>query len=441
MRNSGGTDNGKKNLGEKAIDRFTEMMISRMEQMKSVGWKKGWIGSASAPGAMPQNVTGRTYSGGNSFFLQLDTALRGHSMPVYLTFKQALDMKTHVLKGATSMPVVYWELMARDENGKRISSQILHDMSKGQRAKVKTVTFLKAYNVFNIDQTNFAEVQPQKYEAIKKMFTAPEIHDTQGMFTSKALDRMFERQEWLCPILYDKMVPSASYSPSQDRIVIPRKEQFNISSSPNEVYKDGMEYYSTALHEMAHSTGAASRLDRLSHDKFGDAKYAKEELVAELTAAMVGNSMGFDKRILNNNAAYLDGWITALKENPKFIVSVMADVNKAANMVLEEVDKQKMALGEKPLLEKNRNLSATENPKTVIEHATIIKQNSSEYAVRATVNGVELGMKPVEKVTALLYFSLTDSKEKSQLLSQTIQKTYGDLSSLMEQQVAHGMKR
>ena len=78
---------------------------------------------------------------------------------------------------------------------------------------------------------------------------------------------------------------------------------------------------------------------------------------AELTAAMVGNSMGFDKRILDNNAAYLDSWISTLKENPKFIVSVMADVNKAANMVLEEVDKQKMALGEEPLLDKNRNLS------------------------------------------------------------------------------------
>lgn len=97
---------------------------------------------------------------------------------------------------------------------------------------------------------------------------------------------------------------------------------------------------------MAHSTGTESRLNRGSHEKFGDAKYAKEELVAELTAAMVGNSMGFDKRILDNNAAYLDGWISTLKENPKFIVSVIADVNKAANMVLEEVDRQKIALGE-----------------------------------------------------------------------------------------------
>ena len=441
MRNSDGTDSGRKNLGEKAIDRFTEMMISRMEQMKSVGWKQGWIGNASAPGAMPQNVSGRTYSGSNSFFLQMDTAMRGYSMPVYLTFMQTMDLKAHVRKGEAAMPVVYWDIMAKDENGKKVSKETLCNMTLEQRAKVKKIPFLKAYHVFNIDQTNFAEVQPEKFELLKKLFAAPEIRDTQGMFVSKALDRMFERQEWLCPIRYDRQVQGAYFSPSKDIIVIPRKEQFNIGNSPEEVYKDGMEYYSTALHEMAHSTGAASRLDRLSHDKFGDAKYAKEELVAELTAAMVGNSMGFDKRILDNNAAYLDGWIYTLRENPKFIVSVMADVNKAANMVLEEVDRQKMALGEQPLLDKNRVLTVSNQQEAVIENAAIIKQNSGGYAVRATVNGVDLGMKPVERATALLYFSLTDKLEKDRLLSHTLQKTYGDLSALSTQKMVHGTKR
>jgi hypothetical protein len=56
--------------------------------------------------------------------------------------------------------------------------------------------------------------------------------------------------------------------------------------------------------------------------------------------------LGFDKRILNNNAAYMDGWINALREEPKFIVSVMADVNKASKMILEKIDEQKIALGE-----------------------------------------------------------------------------------------------
>ena len=76
-----------------------------------------------------------------------------------------------------------------------------------------------------------------------------------------------------------------------------------------------------------------------------DKKYAKEELVAELTAAMVGNSMGFDKRILDNNAKYVDGWMDTLKKEPRFILSVMADVNKASKMILDHVDAQRLEMG------------------------------------------------------------------------------------------------
>ncbi len=156
---------------------------------------------------------------------------------------------------------------------------------------------------------------------------------------------------------------------------------------------------------------------------------------------MVGNSMGFDKRILNNNAAYLDGWISTLKENPKFIVSVIADVNKAANMVLEEVDKQKMALGEEPLLDKNRNQS-TEAPKNkiVFENASIIKQNDGDYAVRASFQGKELGLKPIDRNVGILYFSLSEEAEKARLLSRTLEKSYGDVVMAQTQQQAHRVK-
>jgi hypothetical protein len=151
--------------------------------------------------------------------------------------------------------------------------------------------------------------------------------------------------------------------------------------------------------------------------------------------------MGFDKRILNNNAAYLDGWISTLKENPKFIVSVIADVNKAANMVLEEVDKQKIALGEEPLLDKNRNLS-TEAPKDkiIFENASIIKQNDGDYAVRASFQGKELGLKPIDRNVGILYFSLSEEAEKARLLSRTLEKSYGDVVMAQTQQQAHRVK-
>lgn len=362
-------------------------------------------------------------------------------MPVYLTFKQANDLGAHVKKGESAIPVLYWDIMARDKDGRKITKEAYRKMSLAEQMQVQTIPFLKAYNVFNIDQTNLTEVKPDKVEALKKLFAPLELRDAEGMFTSKALDRMFEKQEWICPIQYDKHVPGAYFSPSKDIIVIPRKEQFNIGKTSEEIYKDGMEYYSTALHEMAHSTGTESRLNRGSHEKFGDAKYAKEELVAELTAAMVGNSMGFDKCILDNNAAYLNGWISTLKENPKFIVSVIADVNKAANMVLEEVDRQKLALGEEPLLDKNRNLSAdAPKDKIIFENASIIKQNDGDYAVRASYQGQDLGLKPIDRNVGILYFSLSEEAEKARLLSHTLEKGYGDIILSQEQRRSHGMK-
>ena len=106
-----------------------------------------------------------------------------------------------------------------------------------------------------------------------------------------------------------------------------------------------MEYYSSIAHEMAHSTGVEKRLGRDMEGHFGDKKYAKEELVAELTAAMVGNTMGFDKRILDNNAKYVDSWMDTLKKEPRFILSVMADVNKASKMILDHVDAQRLEMG------------------------------------------------------------------------------------------------
>ncbi len=426
-----GTENNAKSQSEKAVDLFTGMMIERMEAMKSEDWKKGWI-AGNTVGGLPQNVTGRNYSGSNSFFLELNTALKGYKTPVYLTFIQARDLKAHILQGEKSMPVLYWDVVVHDRNGRKVDYDDFKQMPKDQQSMMNVIPFLRAYSVFNLEQTNLPEVNPNKYQSLLKRFTLPEIRDTNGMFSNAALDKMFERQSWICPIHCDKPSGSAFYRPSSDEIVLPMKAQFNKGNSNEEIYKDGMEFYSTALHEMAHSTGTVQRLNRLSGDNFGDPKYAKEELVAELTSAMIGNSMGFDKRILNNNAAYLDNWIGALKENSKFIVSVMADVNKAANMVLEKIDEQKLALGEPPLLEKNRSKSmsfeiASTDEEVPFKDASIFKLKNGNYAVRASYNGVDLGIKKIESNVATLYFSLDRTEDKQRLLTQTLNKNFANV--------------
>ncbi len=411
--------------GQVALDRFAEMMIDRMEQMKDSDWKQGWIGGANGYAGLPQNVGGRNYSGSNSFFLQLHTAAKGYQLPVYLTFNQAHNLKAHVLKGEKSFPVVYWDMMVKDKDGKKVSSDEYKAMSREEKKNLDVIPFIKAFPVYNVDQTNLREVQPERVQKLIDKFKVPEMRDTQGMYAHSALDRMIQEQSWLCPIQADKRENGAYYSPSRDIVVLPMKAQFNTGSTPDEIYRDGMEFYSTMLHEMTHSTMTPERLNREMGGKFGDPKYAKEELVAELTAAMISHSMGFDSKITDNSAAYLDSWIGVLKKEPKFIVSIMADVNKASDLILDHVDKQRLALGEQPYLAKNDPwLPPDPNEEIPFKNAAIIKTRSGDYVIRASYDGVDLGMKPIEKSTAKTYFQLTDMKDKESFLNMTARKHY-----------------
>lgn len=334
-----------------ALQRFAEMLIKRMEEMQK-DWHKGWIGGGSMFG-LPQNISGRTYEGSNAFLLFLHTAGNGYKAPVYMTNGQLYKEGAHVLKGEKAVPVFKWGFSIKDKDGKKVTEEEFHNMTDDEKKECKRRPFLKIYPEFNIDQTNMSEVNKEKYDAVVSQFRktdAPTITD--GMYVNKAIDRMMEKQEWVCKIQYDKEEKGAYYSPAKDIVVLPTKAQFRIHpDDPEECFKDGQEYYGTALHEMAHSTGHPSRLDRLKPAAFGSPEYAKEELVAELTSAMVGNTLGFDRRISDNNVAYLLNWTSALRKEPKFIVTVMADVNKASRIIIENIDKQRIALGEKPLVQ------------------------------------------------------------------------------------------
>lgn len=334
-----------------ALQRFAEMLIKRMEEMQK-DWHKGWIGGGSMFG-LPQNISGRTYEGSNAFLLFLHTASNGYKAPVYMTYGQLYKEGAHVLKGEKAVPVFKWGFSIKDKDGKKVTEEEFDNMTDDEKKECKRRPFLKIYPEFNIDQTNMSEVNKEKYDAVVSQFRKTDVPTiTDGMYVNKAIDRMMEKQEWVCKIQYDKEEKGAYYSPAKDIVVLPTKAQFRIHpDDPEECFKDGQEYYGTALHEMAHSTGHPSRLDRLKPAAFGSPEYAKEELVAELTSAMVGNTLGFDRRISDNNVAYLQNWTSALRKEPKFIVTVMADVNKASRIIIENIDKQRIALGEKTLVQ------------------------------------------------------------------------------------------
>lgn len=357
---------GKVDRIDNALQKFSDMLIARMEQMKESKWKKGWTDGRTAQFGLPQNLVGRPYTGSNAFLCQIHTTMEHYRMPVYLTIKQIRDAGGMIKKGEHSIPIFKWDLRIKDKDGKKLSESDYRNMTKEEQAECTVRPYLKVYNEWNIDQTNLEEVNKEKYDAILKRFKSEPIKDEVGMYKNEAFDNLLKEQSWVCPIEYEKFNESAFYSPKRDQIVVPSKKQFNISNTPEDVFKDGMEFYGTTIHEMAHSTGHESRLGRdgiVKIDQFGSDQYAKEELIAELTSALIGNAMGFDSRIRENNIAYLQNWIGSLKKDPKFLKSVMSDVNKSSKMVLEHIDEQRRKLGEKALLdgsldgveEKNKN--------------------------------------------------------------------------------------
>ena len=386
-----------KNTGKDDPGRlFAEQLIERMKEINASDWKQGWI-DAKSNGGIPQNIDGRRYNGANPFFLMMNTAKNKYTVPVYATFLRISKLNDHLLdengripkdksdqcvrikKGEHSIPVLYWSFSIKDKDGHKISMEEYDLLTKEEQDKYTVMPIPRTYSVFNIDQTNLAEVDKERYQAIVDKVKGTSLTDTAGMYANAALDRMFAKQEWVCPIHVDEAQSDCFYRTSEDAIYGPMKGQFKIHNEkePEELYKDGMEFYSSIVHEMAHSTGTAERLNRQKGGRFGDPKYGKEELVAELTAALVGSTLGFDKRIRDNNTAYVKGWLNALHEEPKFIYTIMSEVGKASDMILAEVEKQEKKI------EAEQGKSETQEVKTD-EKAEQVKEDKVQAAMQHT---------------------------------------------------------
>lgn len=315
---------------EKALKQFADLMISKIEMVDD-DWKKPWFSLSG--GGLPQNIDGREYKGSNMFLLYLLTEMQGYEIPVYLTFNQAKDSGLHILKGAKSFPVIYWNFVVKDSEGNKIPYDEYKLLPKEEQEKYKVTPFMNTYPVFNVEQTNIKEQLPEKWEKLKSKFSAPELKDENGMFRIPLIDNLIQDQKWVCPIKVEQS-NSAYYTVQGCYIIIPKKGQF----------VDGQSFYSILLHEMAHSTGAENLLNRNMKNKFGSKEYAKEELVAELTAATTGSNLGISTCIREENAQYLKSWLSSLKEDPKFIYSILSDVAKASTMINDKVNEMSSSL-------------------------------------------------------------------------------------------------
>ena len=373
------------------IQQFADMMIKRMEDMKESNWKKGWMDGRGDAGFPRNALTGRQYNGINPFMLMYNTIEHEYTTSMYLTARQLfsmndslkdpstgkialenLDKVMKINKGEKAFPVYYMIHKYKDMQGKEYSDQEYNDLSEEQRKDIKAYFYPKVHHLFNIDQTNMKEVNPSLYNSFVDKYTKrPSLPDSEGMYINEEIDSLLAHSKpsvwksekdnlsWYCPIEQTDNISSPHYNLSKDFIKVPLKNQYKTSDSKEGIFADGQAFYATLLHEMAHSTGPKGRLNRDLNSSFGDKKYAKEELVAELSAALISSTMGFDKRINDNNAKYVSSWLKVLKEEPSFIKTVLSDVGKASDMIIEKIDEQRVDLNQTLL--RGSNLKGQDN--------------------------------------------------------------------------------
>jgi antirestriction protein ArdC len=344
---------------DKALERFTELMIDKIRNLQG-DWKKPWF----APGVTqpPRNLSGRPYNGGNALMLMLQAEKMGYDVPVWGTFDritnlnyvrdgkgnvfQARDKHNNKLpmvtvnKGEKSFPVFLTVFtVVNPETKERIPYDDYKNMSREEQAKYKVYPKLQVYNVFNVAaQTNLQFTRPEMYEKLKAE-AAGLVRDQGDLRSHPAIDMMIDGNLFLCPI-NQVAGDKAYYSPSRDEIVVPKREQFI----------DGEAFATNSLHECAHATGAESRLNRpeLGHP-FGTPPYAREELTAELSAAVVASQYGLSKHVKDDSAKYLKSWLGSLQKGPDFLKSVLGNVRKCSTAITQRIEaiRAEMEKGEK----------------------------------------------------------------------------------------------
>ena len=268
---------------------ITNRIISEMET-GVIPWQKPWVAS----GGCVSYATGKPYS-------LLNQMLLGRPGE-YTTYQQVQAAGGYVRRGEKAHMVVFWKFLQKEDE---------------ETGEVKEIPFLRYYNVFHIDQCEGLKAKhskplPQSAEADQKAesIICGYLKSSGVRMTHQQGDRAF-------------------YRPSDDTITLPLLAQFHETS----------EYYSTAFHELIHSTAHSKRLNRLNKTAFfGSEDYSKEELIAEIGAAALVNQAGLETASsFRNSAAYVQNWLSVLRNDKRFIVSAAVKAEKAVNLILNHI--------------------------------------------------------------------------------------------------------
>ena len=278
--------------------RVTNKILADLEQGE-LTWLKPWQGGqVGSRIARPLRSNGEPYQGINVLLLWTAALEQGFAASTWMTFKQALDLGGHVKKGEKGSMVVYANTLTKTETNAETGEEEAH-----------SIPFMKSYTVFNVEQIDGL---PEQYTALpaQSLVNVPDRDAALDLFFQNTGVRIREGGD------------IAAYSETLDLIRMP----------PMPAFKDSENFYATLAHEMTHATKHSTRLNRdYGGVKFGDEGYAKEELVAELGAAFLCADLGITPETREDHAAYIASWLTALKNDQRFIFSAAAHAQRAVD--------------------------------------------------------------------------------------------------------------
>lgn len=298
MKKANGNENENKKTS--VYEMVTNNIISQLEK-GIIPWEKPWTGAAA--GAY-NRITKKSYSLINQCMLK--------KTGEYATFKQWTNLGGKIKKGSKAEFVVFWKILPVKET----------DPDTG-KVTTKGIPLLRYYNVFHIDDVE--GVEPLTREMRHIVDASQEAEDIISNYTTREGIK-----------LYRETGNRAYYSPMLDEVHVPKLEQFVNQA----------EAYSTYFHELTHSTGHKTRLDRFPANPldamFGSETYSKEELVAEMGAAFILNEIGMEtKKSSRNNAAYIQSWLKVLQNDVRFVTSAASKAEKAVKLILGKEEKEK----------------------------------------------------------------------------------------------------
>ena len=493
-----------------ALSSMYDKLMAYAKVIEGSDWTKGWASTQHTWHGFPQNISGRQYTGGNSFYLMMATMANNHTVPIYATFNQIQKMNEHLMDEKGRIPKEKWAEAVHVKKGeqaeivvfntpiyvnpdkpkeKPLSAKEYEKLPKEEKEKYNQIWAQIPHVIFNIDQTNMREVRPELYDKLVERMMPKQKQtfrmDTMGMYEEPAIDHILRNQTWRCPIAFDKESKSAFYSPSKDTITVPMKEQFNIPYTESELDSDilrhvtpglslkpaitdfsdadrqmsrveenknnkeyltelratimlentfgrqlgmfrqdgqslydyasqvstainnnreaiiaikdaeakiigGQDYYSTFLHEGAHSMYKELNIElNATGDKRG---YAREEMRVESSTAMVASAMGYSTNMFINSAAYVRGWneTANIQEKTKAMQQLISDINKTVNRMGEIIDDARLKVGQEPIFKRSTAADKTDQQAEQQASQTAQQQQPKGEAIPSPIAPADL---------------------------------------------------